>query len=68
MKAQSSRGSSKPSTSRKPARPGPTAKGEAVYGYTRYKNAGAKDRKLGYGGETYPTQAQVKKAAKKRGK
>ena len=39
----------------------PTSKGSTASG-SRYKNAGAKDRKLGYGGEKYPTQAQVKKA------
>lgn len=39
----------------------PSGKGSAPNG-SRYKNAGNRSRKPGYGGEKYPTQAQVKKA------
>lgn len=43
-----------------PSKPRPTAKGSTASG-KGYKNAGTPDRKLGYGGEKYPTQKQVAK-------
>ena len=42
----------------------PSSKGSAVGGTTSYKNSGNANRKLGYGGEKYPTQKQVKKKGK----
>jgi hypothetical protein len=61
MKAANKGGSSRTSL--------PSGKGSSNLpsgGRTSFKNHGQADRKLGYGGEKYPTQKQVKKAAKKK--